>query len=170
MKDGAAFQRDRLIASGSRDDLYEPRFSFNGFQYVVIRGLAERPLEEDITGCVISTDFPKTGNFESSDEVLNKLVLFTERSYRSNYVDGFPMDCPHREKNGWTGDAHLASDSGMYHFDGSHIYDNFLEMIRDFQRPSGQIPGILPCASWGYNWGSGPSFDFSLFAIPHLLP
>lgn len=165
LKDGAAFQRDRLIASGSRDDLYEPRFTFNGFQYVVIRGLAERPLEEDIVGCVISTDFPKTGNFESSDEVLNKLVLFTERSYRSNYVDGFPMDCPHREKNGWTGDAQLASRLAQYFFDNTAGYEKWLFDIADSQRASGEIPGIVPTANWGFVWGNGPGYDFALPVI-----
>jgi ABC-type lipoprotein release transport system permease subunit len=30
----------------------------------------------------------------------------------SNFV-GIPTDCPHREKNGWTGDAHLAAETGV---------------------------------------------------------
>lgn len=162
LNEGEAFQRDRFVASGSRDEVYEPRFTFNGFQYLVIRGLVNRPLEEDIVGCVISTAFPTTGHFECSDETFNKLVLFTERSYRSNFVDGFPMDCPHREKNGWTGDAQLASRLAQYLFDNTAGYEKWLYDIVDAQRPSGEIPGIVPTADWGFVWGNGPGYDFAL--------
>ena len=39
----------------------------------------------------------------------------------------------------------------------------------DHQRPSGQIPAIAPTGGWGYNWGTGPSFDGFVIRCPYLI-
>ena len=158
-------QQDEYTLKGGGIELWEPRFVYHGFRYISVLPLQGEPEILNVEARKVGTVMQTHGNFTSSSTVLNKLSQCFVRSFRACFV-GMPSDNPHREKNGWTGDAHLASDSGMYHFDGSHIYDNFLEMIRDFQRPSGQFPGILPCASWGYNWGNGPAWDLALFEIP----
>ena len=48
--------------------------------------------------------FEEAGKIETSDATFTRLQDATRRSYLSNFV-GIPTDCPHREKNGWTGDA-----------------------------------------------------------------
>lgn len=42
-----------------------------------------------------------------------------------------------------------------------------MESIHDNQRPSGQLPGIIPSGGWAYNWGSGPAYDILFFLIPY---
>lgn len=69
-------------------------------------------------------------------EKLNRLQSCTRWSYRGNFV-GIPTDCPHREKNGWTGDAHLAAEVGLWNFDGQAAYGEWLDSIVDCQRPNG---------------------------------
>lgn len=83
----------------------------------------------------------------------------------SNY-HSIPTDCPHREQNGWTGDAQLSAEQALMNFDMVAAYEKWLSDFRDVQRPSGQIPGIVPSAGWGYNWGSGPAWDSALILIP----
>ena len=43
-------------------------------------------------------------------------------AYRSN-LHSIPTDCPQREKNGWTADAHVAIDLGLLGFDAITLYE-----------------------------------------------
>lgn len=159
---GAAFQADRFVSSGAAVERYEPRFTYNGFQYVVLNGLRAAPRKEDITGCVVQTDFPAIGSFACSDETFNTLMLMGDRAYRSNFADGYPTDCPHREKNGWTGDASIASELAQYCYENTAAYEKWLLDIMDSQLASGDICGIVPTSGWGYHWGNGPAWDSAL--------
>ena len=161
----AEFQCDRLVASGLPVERYEPRFTYNGFQYVVLKGLRQAPARRDVTACVVSTDFPDIGKFECSDSTFNTLMSMAKRSYRSNFADGVPTDCPHREKNGWMGDASFASVLGQYIVENTAGYEKFLRDIGDAQRPNGDLPGIVPSGGWGFKWGNGPAWDSALPVI-----
>ena len=66
-----------------------------------------------IAGQVVHTDLEKRGYFRSSNEVLNKVQNNLQWSFLGNY-HGYPTDCPHREKMGWTGDALLVAETGQF--------------------------------------------------------
>ena len=159
---GAEFQTDRFVSSGAEVERYEPRFTYNGFQYVVLKGLRAAPRKEDITGCVVHTDFPAIGSFSCSDETFNTLMKMGDRAYRSNFADGYPTDCPHREKNGWTGDASIASELAQYCYENTAGYEKWLNDIMDSQLANGDICGIVPTSGWGYKWGNGPAWDSAM--------
>lgn len=166
---GGWFQTDRLVCDGSRSQVYEPRFTYNGFQYVQISGLKRAPDAASIEACVIHTDFKDAGSFSCSNELLNKLQQAILWAYRGNFVNGYPTDCPHREKNGWTGDASLASELAMYNFQNTAAYEKWVQDLIDEQRPDGNLPGIVPTSGWGYQWGNGPAWDSALVIIPWML-
>lgn len=94
-----------------------------------------------------------------------------ENTVRSDYSNFFyfPTDCPHREKNGWTGDAYLSSEQFMLLLDGQRSLRRWLACIRAAQKENGAVPCIVPTAGWGYGWGSGPSWDGVLTALPYML-
>ncbi|NJL31996.1 MAG: family 78 glycoside hydrolase catalytic domain [Phycisphaerales bacterium] len=167
IKSGEA-QTDRYTCSGAKAEVWEPRFTYHGFQYVQVEAPDQMLAQLDIQACVVQTDFEQVGMFECSNHMLNRLHQATLWSYRSNFV-GIPTDCPHREKNGWTGDAHLAAEAGLLHFDASSAYAEWLESVVDAQRTNGQLPGIVPTAGWGFNWGSGPAWDSALLLIPWYI-
>ena len=162
---GAEFQTDRFVSSGAEVERYEPRFTYNGFQYVVLKGLRTAPRKEDIAGCVVHTDFPTIGSFACSDETFNTLMRMGDRAYRSNFADGYPTDCPHREKNGWTGDASIASELAQYCYENTAAYEKWLNDIMDSQLANGDISGIVPTSGWGYRWGNGPAWDSAMPVI-----
>ncbi len=164
MKGG--FQTDFYICNGDAEEYFEPRFTYNGYQYVEVVGLREEPKPEDFEGRVISTDFNNISTFSCSNELLNKLQEATLRSYRNNYVAGYPTDCPHREKNGWMGDAQLAAELAQYNFDNTASYEKWLDDLVDEQKESGDICAIVPTGDWGYPWGNGPAWDSALVTIP----
>ena len=160
------FQTDEYILKGSEEpEIYEPRFTYHGFRYAKVYQWDGRAKLLDIQACFVRNSFRQTGEFESSDRILNALQRNTVQSYLSNFT-GIPTDCPHREKNGWTGDAQLAMETGLWNFDCEKACSHFLQIVADTQRPSGQLPGIAPSGGWGYNWGSGPAWDSILFEYP----
>jgi len=162
---GGDCQTDRYILKGDGPEVWEPRFTYHGFRYVRVLGLPTPLNTDQLRGQVVHTAMDPAGSFECSDETLNRLQQCTLWAYRGNFV-GIPTDCPHREKNGWTGDAQLAAETGLWNFDAKTAYLEWLQTLADTQRPSGQLPGIAPSTGWGYNWGSGPAWDSALILIP----
>ncbi|WP_147836716.1 alpha-L-rhamnosidase, partial [Victivallis vadensis] len=158
------FQTDRYILKGGGVEIWEPRFTYHGFQFIkatVSGNAAIRKIEARMVG----TAFDSVGRITMSEPDLNRLQAMTRWAYRSNYV-GIPTDCPHREKNGWTGDAMLAAETGLFNFDPAASYLEWLQILADNQRPSGQLSGIAPSGGWGFNWGSGPAWDSVLLSMP----
>jgi len=161
-------QTDRYMLKGDESESWEPRFTYHGFRYVQVEGLPNEPTLDNIRGRVVYTSFDQIGIFECSNPELNKLQKATQWAYIGNFV-GIPTDCPHREKNGWTGDALLAAETGLMNYDAASSYMQWLESISDAQRASGQLPGIVPSCGWGYNWGSGPAWDSAFVLIPWYI-
>ncbi|OGV57022.1 MAG: hypothetical protein A2017_17210 [Lentisphaerae bacterium GWF2_44_16] len=161
------FQTDRYTLKGSGTEIWEPRFTYHGFRYVKII-TSGNVCVHSVEARVVHTAFKPTGNFSSSNEVVNRLQECTRWSYIGNFV-GIPTDCPHREKNGWTGDAQLAVETGLFNFDVASSYKQWLDNFKDTQRPSGQLPGIVPSCGWGYNWGNGPAWDSAFILIPWYI-
>ena len=158
------FQTDVYITKGGDAETWHPRFTYHGFQYVEVDGFPEMALN-NIKACVISTSMPKKGSFSCSNELINKIQTNAEWSFRSNY-HGYPTDCPHREKNGWTGDGQLASDMALYNYHVEKSYKKWVEDIIDSQLPSGMVSAIVPTGGWGYYWGNGPAWDYALIILP----
>lgn len=160
------FQTDIFILEGKGEESFLPRFNYKGFQYVEVS--SDKPLSltrESLTGYFMHSDVPVTGRIESSNPVLDKIWLATNNSYLSNLY-GYPTDCPQREKNGWTGDAHIAVETGLYNFDGITIYEKWLNDHLDEQQPNGVLPAIIPTSGWGYTWANGPDWTSTIAIIP----
>lgn len=159
-------QHDEYILAGRADgERWHPRFTYHGFRYAQVRTTGIVKLKS-IRSVFVHSDFAEKGSFSISDPVFAKLLDATRRSYFSNFV-GIPTDCPHREKNGWTGDAQLAMETGLWNFEGTASYVHFLRMMLDAQRRNGAVPCIIPCTEeFGFRWGSGPAWDAVLFEIP----
>lgn len=163
------FQTDILVLSGGASDTFMPRFNYKGFQYVEVTATAPVELSrESLTGYFMHSDIPVAGSVRTSNPTINKIWQATNNSYLSNLF-GYPTDCPQREKNGWTGDAHFAVETGLYNFDAITVYDKWLADHRDEQQPNGVLPSIIPTGGWGYEWGNGPDWTSTIAIIPWNL-
>lgn len=160
------FQTDIFTLSGKGEESFMPRFNYKGFQYVEVS--SDRPVtltKESLKGYFMHSDVPVAGKIESSNPLLDKIWRATNNSYLSNLY-GYPTDCPQREKNGWTGDAHIAVETGLYNFDGITIYEKWLNDHLDEQQPNGVLPAIIPTSGWGYTWANGPDWTSTIAIIP----
>lgn len=172
------FQTSVYTLRGEGTEVWEPRFTYYGFRYVQVTGWPGKPTLDNLTGCVVHTSFEQTGEFECSNTLLNKIQQCTLWSYVSNF-HGYPTDCPHREKQGWTGDAHLAAEAGLYNFNSQSAYTKWMNDFKDEQQPDGNLPGIVPTGGWGYQivwekgpqWlgGFGPAWDSAYVLIPWYM-
>ncbi|MHA1522235.1 MAG: family 78 glycoside hydrolase catalytic domain, partial [Promethearchaeota archaeon] len=156
-------QRDKYIFAGDQVETWHPRFTYHAFQYVEIEGL-EKVDNSTITGLITHTSVAQVGNFKCSDELLNQIFAAGNRSNLNNY-QGIPTDCPHREKNGWTGDVHLSIEYALLTYRCENLMKKWLFDICDAQRKDGKIPAIAPTPGWGYG-GTGPAWDSAFILIP----
>lgn len=160
------FQTDIFILGGTGEETFRARFNYKGFQYVEVS--ASEPIElttGSLKAYFMHSDVPVAGSISSSSELLNKIWAATNAAYLSNLF-GYPTDCPQREKNGWTGDAHIAIETGLYNYDGITIYEKWLADHRDEQAPNGVLPAIIPTGGWGYHWGNGVDWTSTVAIIP----
>ncbi len=164
--DSDPFQTDIYIMKGEGEETFSARFNYKGFQYVEVT--SSTPIEltkESLIAYFMHSDVPAVGQFHTTNPTLNKIWEATNNSYLSNLF-GYPTDCPQREKNGWTGDAHIAIETGLYSFDGITIYEKWLADHRDEQQPNGVLPAIIPTDGWGYEWANGPDWTSTIAIIP----
>lgn len=169
-KPGEVFQTDEFTLKGeNREETFTPAFTYHGFQYVEVE--SSEPIEltaESLTGLFAHTHIQPVGQFSCSNPLFNKIWNATMQAYRCN-LHSIPTDCPQREKNGWTADAHVAIDLGLLGFDGITFYEKWMNDIVDNQREAGDISGIIPSSGWGYGEFPGPVWDAVMFIIPNTL-
>lgn len=167
LRDDESFQTDVFTLSGNpTGESFMPPFTYHGFRYAEIR--SSRPVKlkpGDVVGVMMHTAVPRNGYFRCSDSLLNRIYDATMLSYVDN-LHSIPTDCPQREKNGWTADAHAAIDLALLNYDGITFYEKWLDDWTDSQQDNGNVPGIIPTSGWGYGEWPGPVWDAGLFIIP----
>jgi alpha-L-rhamnosidase len=168
--DSDPFQTDiYVLGKGAGVRRFMPKFGYKGFQYIEVFVSRPVPLEQgSVEAVVMHSDVAPVGHIASGNPTIDKIWTATNNSYLSNLF-GYPTDCPQREKNGWTGDAAIASETGLYNFDGVTVYEKWLADHRDEQQPNGVLPSIVPTDGWGYEWGNGPDWTSTIAIIPWNL-
>lgn len=134
-------QQVAYICRDGRND-YKTTFAIFGFQYALVESdFAIDPA--DFTAIAVYSDLERTGWFESSNELLNRLFDCTLWSAKNNHAD-LPTDCPTRERHGWTGDAQIFCPTASYLFDYMAFAEKYLNDLYDWQKPNGCLPQIAP--------------------------
>ncbi|WP_299053701.1 alpha-L-rhamnosidase [uncultured Polaribacter sp.] len=135
---------DTYILNGKGEEVWEPRFTYHGFQFVEVTGLTEEPSLETITGIQLSSINTNGSNFSSSNPMNNKLFDNIKTTQAANFLD-VPTDCPQRdERLGWTGDAQVFAKSATYNSDVASFFTKFAIDLDDAQRWYGAYPNFAP--------------------------
>ncbi len=148
---------DQYTLKGEGEEIYEPHFTFHGFRYVEVTGLSEEPTLETITGRVMHTAAPFTGEFETSNDLLNQLQSNIRWGQRGNFLS-IPTDTPARdERMGWTGDINVFVGASTFNMDVTRFLGSkWLADLRDAQSPNGAYPDVAPkvcCGEGNAGWG-----------------
>jgi len=142
---------DVFIGDG-REHLYEPSFVWHAFRYFEIEGDA---VADSVV--VIHSPIGVTSRFTSSSPELNWLYNAFIRTQLNNMHCGFPSDCPHRERLGYTGDGQICSFAAMNLLDSREFYRKWIRDIFDSQdKIGGHVAHTAPFAGGGggpVGWG-----------------
>ena len=159
-------QFDWFILSGEEDCFYN-RFSSKSGRFMELINLSDEEAKNiEVVAYKVSSLAAPKNYFLCDDDIINKLQACVVNSDISNFFY-FPTDCPHREKNGWTGDATLSAEQMLLNFDCKNQFKEWMRNIIKAQNRQGTIPGIIPTDTWGYAWGNGPGWDTVLFELPY---
>ena len=123
---------------------YKTSFAIFGFQLAELETDVDwKP--EDFTAIAVYSDMEQRTFFDSSNELLNRLVESTLWSARNNSAD-IPTDCPTRERHGWTGDAQIFFNTAAYLLDYAAFARKFEQDLCDWQAKDrkGRFPQIAP--------------------------
>lgn len=135
---------DIYTLKGGGEEIFEPHFTSHGFRYIKVEGYPGILGLDDITGIVIHSDIAPTGNFTTSDPLINQLQSNIQWSQRDNFLD-IPTDCPQRdERAGWTGDAQVFSMTAAYNFNVAAFYTKWLKDLAADQHKSGRVTNVVP--------------------------
>lgn len=137
-------QVDRYLPRTDGEVTFEPSFTYHGFRYVELTGLAQPPENSAVLGRVFHSTSPATGGFECSDPSLNQLMRNIVWTQRGNLMSS-PNDCPQRdERFGWMGDIQAFSQTAIFNMDLAAFFTKFAQDIRDDQADDGRFPDFAP--------------------------
>ena len=132
------------LRGDAQGETWQPHFTYHGFQFVELTGLAEKPALDAVTGLVLNNDTPIVGDFACSDETMTQFWRNTVRTQKANFIE-IPTDCPQRdERLGWMGDAQIYARTASYNADVAAFFTKWIDDVREAQRPSGAYPDYAP--------------------------
>ncbi|MFG1920593.1 family 78 glycoside hydrolase catalytic domain [Cryptosporangium sp. NPDC048952] len=150
---------DIYLAAGRDTEVFEPQFTFHGFRYVEVTGYPGLLAGKDVVGRVLHSDVDFTGEFSSSDELVNKLYGNIRWGQRGNWVS-VPTDCPQRdERLGWLADAQIFAPTATRNADVQAFFARWLTDVQAGATSGGAFPDVSPRVSMLIEgapaWGDG---------------
>lgn len=140
----AAKAQDTYILKGGEDEIFEPHFTWHGFQFIKLEGYPGELKPENFTAVALYSDMPTTGIFSSSHPLVNQLQHNIEWGQKGNFLD-VPTDCPQRdERLGWTGDAQAFSRTAAFNMNVHNFFTKWLKDVEADQLPTGSVPFVVP--------------------------
>ena len=132
-------------ARAAEPETWEPRFTFHGFRYAEVEGWPGELRPDDIRAVVCHSDMERTGWFECSDPLLNRLHENVVWSMRGNFLD-LPTDCPQRdERLGWTGDIEVFAPTASFLYDSAGFLQSWLADLAAEQAERRRVSCRLSC-------------------------
>jgi alpha-L-rhamnosidase len=125
-----ALQMDTYICKGGGVETWQPRFTYHGFQYVEVQGLAQPPTTNTITGISVRSDLPDAGAFQCSNDQINHIYSNMRWSVRDNYFE-VPTDCDQRsERAGWCDGIEIMG-TGTFNLQAESFFNKWYQDIVD---------------------------------------
>jgi alpha-L-rhamnosidase len=172
----AALQEDHYILKGEGTEIFEPRFTYHGFQFVELTGYPGTPSLEMLEGQFVHTAVAPSGSFTCSNDLINRIHLCMVQSQRCNIQMGVPTDDTQRpERQGWGGDVLMSSQEAMLNTTIQKVYTKWFRDFRDQQDRQGRVGCIVPRAGieddlvWGSSFVLVPWYLYIFYGDTMVL-
>jgi alpha-L-rhamnosidase len=169
----------QYIIGPSGKGTFRNRFNYFTGRWVTVEGLKYKPAMEDMRAWLVRTDYARAADFECSNELLNKIYDTTLWTFEDLSLGGYVVDCPHRERMGYGGDAHATTRCALNNYSLGAFYTKWSQDWRDVQGgsaawgtaekaavqdtvESGNLPYTAP-TYWG---GGGPGWSGYCVTLP----
>lgn len=140
----SATQIVRYTLKGGGEELFEPHFTFQGFQFIAVEGFPGEPTLDNFTGVVLHSATAPSGDFACSNPLINQLHHNIVWGQKGNFVD-VPTDCPQRdERLGWTGDAQVFIRTACFNMNVASFFTKWLADLSADQLPNGSVTFVVP--------------------------
>lgn len=151
----AALTQDLYYLKGG-DEIIQPRFTFHGYRFIEITGIDQALPLEAVKGQVLSSIHQLASNYETSNELVNRLWKNITWSLRGNFLS-IPTDTPARnERMGWNGDINVFSRAATWLANANQFLKRHMLAMRDMQAENGRFSDVAPVGNGfgGTLWGS----------------
>lgn len=150
--------------SGSGNESYAARFTWFVFRTVEIEGWPGNLTAGNLRAEAVYTAVETTGEFDCSNALLNTINKIWKRTQTDNMHGGIASDCPHRERNAYTGDGQVVMSTVTHHFDVAAFYKKWIEDIVGAQdKTTGYVPNGAP---WQPGCGGGVAWGAAIAIMP----
>lgn len=166
--------------SSATSESHQTLFCFVGAQFVQVEGAVPEgdpnpdnlPVLTSLQQVHVRAACPTVGTLTTSSPIQNAAHALINWAIRSNMAH-VPMDCPHREKNGWIEQTWHMSRSISYTYDIRAWFSKTCADIRDTQQPDGHIPTNCPNYLVGVPphgfWNNAPEWGIAGVLLPWHL-
>lgn len=161
---------------------FRNRFNYFTGRWVTIEGLKYKPALSDLRAWLVRTDYVRAADFECSNELLNRIYDTTLWTFEDLSLGGYVVDCAHRERMGYGGDAHATTECGLNNYGLGAFYTKWSQDWRDVQGGSaawgvGDMAAVkdtveagnLPYTAPTYWGGGGPGWSGYCVTLPWEL-
>jgi alpha-L-rhamnosidase len=161
------------------------RFNYSVGRWITIKGLDAPPDPAGVRGWLVRTDYRPAADFECSSKLLNDIYATTRWTFENLSLGGYVVDCPHRERMGYGGDAHATTETALNSYHLGAFYTKWAQDWRDVQGnaaswgvdiKAGQNgagglsqEGNLPYTAPTYWGGGGPGWSGYCVTLPWLV-
>jgi alpha-L-rhamnosidase len=155
-------QRNTVVLDESGKTIFCNRFTYHQVEYITISGIDYQPELTDIFGYQVTNDRARIGDFECSNNLLNKIYNYTCYTYESLSTGGMTVDCPHRERLGYGGDGHGSLEIALDAFASHSFFTKWGQDWVDIQDKNGRINHTAPTLGGG----GGPAWSGFILTMP----
>lgn len=169
----------QYIIGPSGKGVFRNRFNYFTGRWITIEGLKYKPADDEIHVALVRTGYARVSDFQCSNDLLNDIYETTLWTFEDLSLGGYVVDCPHRERMGYGGDAHATTECGLNNYSLGAFYTKWSQDWRDVQGgssawgvaanaavkdtiESGNLPYTAP-TYWG---GGGPGWSGYCVTLP----
>lgn len=161
-QDATYAQRSELVLGPDGEGTFRHRFQYAAARWLTIEGASAAPAPDDVRGFLVRTDYRDASTFRCDDPLLQQVHDAVAWTFECLSLGGYMVDCAHRERWGYGGDAHATVVTGLTHFDLGAFYGKWLDDWAAIQDERGNLPFTCPT----YRGGGGPAWSGIVVMLP----
>lgn len=132
---------DVYTFKGDGVETWSPQLKGQGYRRVQVTGFPGKPTLDNFEGLVIHTEVEPVGEFECSNELINRIHRSMRWGMRM-FLRSAPLDPDRDERQAWMGDPAKDAESEAFNFNVAPFYAKWMDDVRVSERPDGSIPDV----------------------------